>query len=212
MSKDHKSIEKQIKEACQAADYKTAASVFLQHYRNDIYNFLLGRLYNDTDAADVLSEFQENFLRGLPGFQWRCTLRSWAYRLARNAACRYVNDPHRKPERNLPLSQHIRFAEPIARPRSETEKYRRTEIKNRMRKIIREQLSDDEQMLFTLRVNRKLSWRELAVIMSDEDVTLDKTEIDRWSTLLRQRFTKLKAKLEVKLKELARDDGLLDSP
>ncbi len=207
MLKDHKNIEKRTKEAFQAADYKTATSIFLHHYRNDIYTFLLGRLsYNETDAEDVLSEFQEDFCKGLPGFRWRCTLRSWAYRLAWNAACRFLKDPYRKPERHLPLSQQSRIAQTSAGQRSETKKYLRTETKSWLCRI-RKQLTDDEQALLVLRVNKKMSWRELAMIMSDGGETLDETDINRTSARLRQRFTKVKTKI----KELARDDGMLES-
>jgi len=75
-----------------------------------------------------------------------------------------------------------------------------------MRKI-REQLSDDDQELLVLRVDRALSWRELAMVMSGKGEALDEGEINRWSTLLRQRFVKIKKRL----KELAQREGLLNS-
>lgn len=202
MSENHKNIEKRAKEAFQAEDFKAVTTIFLQHYRNDIYTFLIGRLHSETDAAEVLSQFEEDFWRGLPDFQWRSTLRSWAYKLALNAAFRYRRDPHRKPQRQLPLSQYCQLSEFIVQPRSETKKYKRTEVKNKIREL-REQLSDDERTLLVLRVDKGMSWRELAVVMLGEGETFNEAEIGRWSTLLRQRYTKVKAKL----KELASAEG-----
>lgn len=72
---------------------------------------------------------------------------------------------------------------------------------------IRDQLTDDEKTLLVLKVDKKMSWSELAMILSDEGELLDEIEINRTSVRLRQRFTKIRTML----RDLAREDGLLES-
>ena len=54
----------------------------------EILGVLAAQLRPDADGAEAFSLFAENLWRGLPDFQWRCTLRVRAYRIARNAAVR----------------------------------------------------------------------------------------------------------------------------
>ncbi|MBN1652629.1 MAG: sigma-70 family RNA polymerase sigma factor [Deltaproteobacteria bacterium] len=205
MSDKHQIVEEKAKKAFEQGDFDQAATLFIQNYGNEIYAFLLGRLPSESDASEVLSEFAENFWQGLPDFKWRSSLRSWAYTIARNAAIRYLKEPHRRRERPLSLFKQSLFIQTIAEVRSVTKKYRRTEAKNKIRQI-REKLSDEDQTLLVLRVDRQLAWRELAMIMSGQGENMGETEINRWSALLRQRFKKIKERL----KKLARDEGLLD--
>ena len=39
-----------------------------------------------SDADEVFGMFSEKLCAGLPGFEWRCRVKGWAYMLARNAA------------------------------------------------------------------------------------------------------------------------------
>jgi len=205
MSEQHKIIEEQAKEAWMAKDFVTAATVFIQNYGGEIYAFLLARLPDEEEASEVLSEFAEDFWKGLSNFQWRSSLRTWAYTLARNAAIRYLKEPRRRRERCVSPTQQNRFFATVAEMRSATKKYRRTEMKSRVREL-RERLSDEEQVLLVLRVDRQLAWRELAMVISGQGENMEESEINRWSALLRQRFKKIKDRL----KEMARDEGLLD--
>lgn len=200
----HEQIEERVREAFQAQDLDAAATVFIQQYGGEILAFLIGRLRGESDAAEVFSDFAEDFWRGLPGFQWRTSLRSWAYTLARNAANRYATAPHRKPARNIPLSQKSRFTMEVERLRSATRRHLRTEVKSKMREL-RERLSEEDQTLLILRVDRQLSWRELAGIMSGQGEGMDDAELDRWSARLRQRFQVIKERL----RDLAKAEGLL---
>jgi RNA polymerase sigma-70 factor, ECF subfamily len=199
-------IEDNAHKACANNDYDAAATIFIQHCGPEILGYILGRLSNEGDAAEVFSEFAEDFWRGLPSFEWRSSLRTWAYALARNAAYRFKKDPVRRPERNVPISQDTRFGQSVAHLRETTLKWRRTEMKSKIR-LLRERLSDDEQTLLVLRVDRQLSWRDLAIVMSGQTGKLDETELARWSTNLRQRFKKIKERL----RKFAQEEGLLDS-
>jgi DNA-directed RNA polymerase specialized sigma24 family protein len=60
--------------------------------------------------------------------------------------------------------------------------------------LLRAELTDDEQELLTLRIDRELEWEEIAAIL------------DATSSALRKRFERLIPRLE----QMARERGLLD--
>ena len=80
----------------------------------------------------------------------------------------------------------------------------RTDVKDRFA-ALRETLSPEEQSLLVLRVDRELSWDDVARIMYDGDDDNDE-ELKRHTTNLRQRFRQLKIRLE----EWAKNEGLAD--
>ncbi len=59
---------------------------------------------------------------------------------------------------------------------------------------LRAQLEPDEQMLLTLRLDRELDWREIAVVLEDEPPA-DDAAVTRAAAALRKRFERIKEKL-----------------
>jgi len=129
-------------------------------------------------------------------------VRGWLYTLARNAASRYVTNPHNRPERNLSVSAHTSVSALIQQARSPTQAHQRTETKDRVR-ALRQQLSIEDQTLLILHVDRGLSWRELAVVMHEHGEQLDDEALTREASRLRKRFERLKS-------ELALAEGLIE--
>jgi RNA polymerase sigma-70 factor (ECF subfamily) len=192
-------VEAAIREAHQRGDFQTAAQRGLEQYKIEVYSFLYARLRSEVDAHEVFGQLGEDIWRGIAAFEWRCSFRTWLYTLARHAALRFERAPtNRARER---LSQ---VSEPVAVPRSRTRPYMRTDIKDRFA-AVRETLSADEQSLLTLRIDRNLSWEEVARIMYDGDDCDDAT-LARHATNLRQRFRKLRQRLQA----WARQEGILD--
>ena len=91
--------------------------------------------------------------------------------------------------------------------RTRTVAFLQTEVKSRMRQL-REQLPMEEQTLLILRVDRKLPWRELAMVMTEAGENLSIEELEGETARLRKRFQLAKDRL----KELAQKEGLLDKP
>jgi RNA polymerase sigma-70 factor (ECF subfamily) len=162
---------------------------------------MVNKLRSDADAGDVFSLFAEALWRGLPGFQWRSTLRAWAYRIARNAIVRWAMAAGRKPGRNLPMSSEV--AEAVARVRSSTLVHLKTEVKSEVRRL-REELPEPDQMLLILRVDKELEWPEVASALLDDDLPAE--ELKREAARLRKRFQLVTEKLRT----LARERGILD--
>jgi RNA polymerase sigma-70 factor (ECF subfamily) len=203
MTDERAAQEQQIQEVWTAGRFDDAATAVIESYGNEILGFLIARLRSPSDGEEAFSMFAEDLWTGLPKFSWRCSLRTWAYALARNAATRYASAPQRRAARNLTLSQPGRLSELVERVRSATQIYQRTAVKDRFR-ALREQLDPDDQMLLILRVDRGMAWRDLALAMAG-DVELDDVAIERESVRLRKSFERVKAEL----KHMAEKEGLL---
>jgi RNA polymerase sigma-70 factor, ECF subfamily len=60
-------------------------------------------------------------------------------------------------------------------------------------------------MLLVLRIDRNLSWRDIAIVMEGENIGLDETLTQKAETRFRKRFERIKDKL----RELAVAQGLI---
>ncbi|HET6338408.1 MAG TPA: sigma-70 family RNA polymerase sigma factor [Polyangiales bacterium] len=197
--------EQQIRAEFMAGRLEAAASATLEMYGSEILSFLASRLRARSDAHEVFSMFAEDLWLGLPKFSWRCSMRTWSYTLARNAASRYASAPQQRLARNLTLSCPDALSAMIERARSSTQAYQRTEVKDRFR-TLREQLDPEDQTLLVLRVDRGMAWRDLAITMLG-DADVDDAAIERESARLRKTFERVKAEL----KRIAEREGLLKS-
>jgi len=198
------SVESEIRAAWEAGDHARAATRVLEAHGDELLSFLVARLRSDSDGQEAFSMFAEDLWQGLPGFGWRCSIRTWAYTLARNAASRYARAPQQRAARNLTLSRHAELSALVDRVRTRTQIHQRTDVKSKMREI-RERLAPDDQMLLVLRIDRDLAWRDLAQVMLGDSDALDEGAIDREAARLRKRFERLK----LELKRMAQDEGLI---
>lgn len=198
-------VDIDVRRAFDAGDFDAAATLFIERHGSEILGFLGSRLRNPSEAADVFSAFAEDFWRGLPRFQWRASMRSWAYTLARNAAYRHRHSPeHRRIVLTTIASNQSRFAQAVAQLRTATKMHLRSEIKHQMRSLYRA-LPDDDRSLLFLRIDKQMSWGDIARVVSGRGEEMEDAEVKQWANRLRQRFHQVKRRL----KELARAEGLL---
>ena len=165
-------LEQRIREAHERGEHERAATLALETYGREILAFLIARL-GDQQGLDVFSELQEDLWRGLPGFAWRSSLRTWVYTLAHHALLRHVAGARRRSA--LPNSAVMSAV--AQRVRTETAAYRKTEVKNRFREL-RALLSNEDQNILILRIDRKLPWRDLAIIMAGPGTSLEGAELE----------------------------------
>lgn len=196
------SVEAEVRRHWDAGDFDSATTATLRGYGQEVFSFLVARLRAEDRAADVFGQMSEDLWKSMEGFQWRCSMRSWVYRLARSAAVRFERSPAERRDRRLGLS---RVSEVVEEVRSRTLAHLRTEVKDEFQKL-RERLDPEEQTLLILRVDRDLGWNEIARVMTD-DASDDDDTLRRAAARLRQRFQTLKQRL----RELARESGLLDA-
>lgn len=200
----HPSAEQGIREACEAKEFDLAVTRAFESYGAEILSFLVARLRSRSDAEEAFSMFAESLCQALPAFEFRCTVRAYLYTLARNSANRYATEPHNRRERNLPISAHASVSQLAAQARAETMTIKRTDTKDKIRGL-RERLQQDDQTLLILHVDRALPWNEIALVMQDNEVSLEGDALARESARLRKRFERVKAELRA----MALEEGLI---
>jgi RNA polymerase sigma-70 factor (ECF subfamily) len=122
--------------------------------------------------------------------------------LARRSASQFRRREH-KHAGAQPLSQ---LSIAVDRVRTATVAYLRTAVKDRFQQL-RDQLAPEDQTLLVLRVDRGLSWLELAEVMLAETEPASEEALKTEAARLRKRFQIAKERLRV----LAEEAGLLES-
>jgi RNA polymerase sigma-70 factor (ECF subfamily) len=182
-------VESSIRQRCEAGDYPAAATGALEAYGVEIRRFLAARMRNAPDAHEVFSMFCEDLWSGLPGFAWRCTLRGWAFTLARHAELRFRASPGQRKGFEVTLPESVASE----MRRSTTAPHQRTEVKSRFREI-RSRLGQEDQLLLILRVDRSLGWRDIAHVLA-ADANPSSAELKREEARIRKRFQLIKERL-----------------
>jgi RNA polymerase sigma-70 factor (ECF subfamily) len=196
----HQGTEGKMRELCSSGAHERAATLALETHGREVLRFLIARLGVER-GEEAFSDFLLDFWRGLPKFEWRSSLRSWLYVLARHVASRELRRARHK---------HERFASPstlsalAAQLRSATPAHLKTAVKDRFR-ALREQLSEADQTLLILRIDGKLSWQELARVLHDAPGEPSEAQLEAMSVRLRQRFRSAKQRLQ----KAAQAEGLL---
>lgn len=192
-------IETRIRVVMAYADWRTAARLVLDVYGAELFGFAMAITADEPDfrtdkAEDVFAHAAGDMLRLLPSFRGDCSIRAWAYRVVRHAWLRQLREPMRR----RPLTDTPDLAE---RARTITQTFRRPEVKAAL-DAIRGDLGPEDQTLLILRVDRRLTWREIARVMSPPEVTSHDAITMRAATL-RKRFDRLKQELAARLLEVS---------
>lgn len=186
-------LEAELRHLHESKDYRGLATKAMREYGGELFRFVRASICNDQDVADVNSELWEDIWTGLPNFQWRASFRTWAYTLARHACTRHLRHPSRKKLRPLSDADLSRL-----------ENHLRTSIwylqdGTRSKLLaLRERLKPDERALIFLRVDRNMSWKEIALVMEQEG--RPESEV-----ALRKQYSRLKDQI----REMAKREGLL---
>jgi RNA polymerase sigma-70 factor (ECF subfamily) len=202
-SEDRVELERKVRSHIERRDLTGAATLVIRGYGPEIFGFLSARLRDESAAREAFAMFSEDLWRGLPEFAERSTVRVWAYALARHAAIRLQSSPHRKRERNVPLSTREVLSKLADRVRTDTAPFLRTEFKTRVA-ALRARLSEEDRTLLVLRVDRALEWGEVARVFLDPEKSVSERALTAEAVRLRKRFQLVKAKI----RKMAKDEGL----
>jgi RNA polymerase sigma-70 factor, ECF subfamily len=156
-------LDQRIRAALAGGDLDEATTLALEAYGPELLGFLLALLRSPVDAGDAFSDASIDVWRGLPGFQWQSSLRTWLYVLTRRAAYRLNRDPRRRGERAVPFSAVSRVSKLAVALRNTT--LPRLEAQADALAEIRRQLDPDDQVLLVLRVDREMAWRDIAEVL-----------------------------------------------
>lgn len=193
--------EVDIRDAWDRGEFDRAMELLLVRFGPQLFGYLSAITPRGQDR-EVFSILAEDLWRSLPRFEWRCTVRAWSFKLARNARARFLID-HSRRSRTEVLVGPAWLSALVQQTRSPTPPHLRTDVKDRFRDL-RSQLDADEQTLLMLRIDRGMSWQELAVAL---DEVRDGESDGAASARLRQRFVVVKNKLRA----IARRAGLLET-
>lgn len=177
-------LEERIFACLERDDLHGAATEAIQGYGRQILLYLTAVLRDQETAREVFSQFAEDLWKGLAGFRGESSLKTWAHRVAWHAAQRHLRDPFRRRGRRLETAEISRIAE---RVHSNTAIYLKSSVKRGMSNL-RDLLRPEERTLLILRIDRGMSWEEVAEVMAEPDEKLE-------PVVLRNRFQRLKAKL-----------------
>jgi RNA polymerase sigma-70 factor (ECF subfamily) len=197
-------LEQGIRSAWQSGDLSGAITLALRGYGPEILGVLTAVSKSEEDAREAFAQFSEDLWKGIAGFEWRSSFRTWAYGIAHNASLRTRSGKHRRVGRNVPLSETSIVSELAVEVRDRTLPYLRTEVKDEFTRL-RESLEPDDQLLLILRVDKQMSWDEIAGIVSDDTARANEAALRKKSAQLRKRFQILKEHI----RERARAMGLL---
>jgi RNA polymerase sigma-70 factor, ECF subfamily len=180
--------ESRIRKVWETGNLSGATTLALRSYGPEVLGFLVA-LNKDHDAAEqAFSLFAERLWRGMQRFEWKCSVRTWSYLLARNAAA----DVHRgeaKHRRHRAQLSDNPISEIAQEVRTATLTLLRTDSRTAFARL-RDELPDEDRALLVLRVDRELEWRDIARVLGAEEPA-----IDRETARLRKRFQAVKERL-----------------
>lgn len=185
-------VESAIRAASERRDGKAAAAAALGAYGPEILGYLLAVLRDEQRAEEVYSDFSEDVLRGLLGFRFESSVRTWLYTVARHACSRHL--AREKRQRTVALSAAPEALDLAAQARTPTPPHARTTIRNGIERL-RASLKPDDQTLLILRVDRDMAWLDIARVLSEPGASLGEAELRAESAKLRKRFERLKERL-----------------
>lgn len=189
-------FEQRIRDLHNAGRLEEAATQTLEVYGPEILGFLTAQLGQEADADDAFAQTCADLWAGLGNFEWRSSLRTWLYTVARNAAARLSSSPHRRPQNNLGVSQ---LSEVADRVRTRTAPFLRTEIKDAFARI-RASLDPDDRALLMLRVDRDMDWKDIALVLFPDEASRSPGDLSRLTARLRKRFQAVKEDVRAKAK------------
>jgi RNA polymerase sigma-70 factor (ECF subfamily) len=159
-------------------------------YGRDILLYLRGVLRDPDLTDDAFSRFSEKLWLSMEDFRGESSFAAWAYRLAWYSTKELKRGLARRRERRLADEELSQVA---AEVRETTAAWLRTAAKDRWAEL-REKLDDEERSLLLLRIERKMSWKQIATVMAEDGAPAAEAA-------LRKRFERLRTKLHLLFKE-----------
>ncbi len=185
-------VDDDVVELLRAGRREDALKAALAGYGPGVLGYLESVLGDADDARDVFQQFAEDLWEWLPAYRGG-SLRAAAYRIGRHAASRFRREAWRRRRERMRTTMASRIAASIASPESRLA----TRPKDRLERL-RASLDPDERTLLILRLDRELSWNEVAEVLSEEGDPVD-------SATVRKRFERVKERLA----KLAKAQGLI---
>ncbi len=185
-------VDEDVLELLRTGRRDEALKVVLDTYGPGILGYLESVLGDPDDARDVFQTFAEDLWDWLPSYRGG-SMRAAGYRIGRHAAARFRREAWRRRRERMRTTMASRLAASIASPESRLASKPKDWLE-----LLRAALEPDERTLLILRLDRELSWNEVAEVLSEDGAPVD-------SAAVRKRFERVKEKLA----KLAKAQGLI---
>ncbi len=185
-------LERKVRASLERGDVSDAAAAAIGGYGPELFGYMFAVSKSEDVAEDLFADLCERLLRKLPEFRWQCSLRTWAYAIARNLVCDAQRDAYRRRAREVAIADAPEVAQLAEAVRSTTLVHLRSESQRRLADL-RAALDEEDRTLLILRVDRRMSWRDVAHVMSGG--TQDEAELVRIAARLTKRFERIKQRL-----------------
>ncbi len=184
-------IDERVRALLDAGARADAATAAIRELGPSVLRYLRALLRNEADANDAFSWWAESVWTGLPGFRGDASLRTWVLRLAYHAALAVSDGAWHRRVRPFATGEASRLVATLR-----TASAVRIDRQRRKVDAAVARMTTEEQTLLSLRIDQRLSWEEVAVVLSTGTRRLD-------PKTLAKRYERLKVRLAA---ELARED------
>ena len=186
-------LDAKVRTEIARGDLARATERILREYGDELARYLRSQLPNDADALDGFQRMSEDLWKSLARFDGRCSTRTWCYMIARHTAIYIRTQPRHAHEQLVSSIPSIQQAATEMFSRSLVERAHQHEILAEAK----EALDPDDRTLLVLRIDRNLSWREIAIVLLGEDAS--DADVTKKSAALRKQFERVKDELAQKL-------------
>ncbi|HVP67934.1 MAG TPA: sigma-70 family RNA polymerase sigma factor [Anaeromyxobacteraceae bacterium] len=187
------SLERSVKELLERGDVGKASEEVIRGLGPRVLRYLRSVLRDEDQAADAFSLFAESVWQGLAKFRGDSALLTWALWIARNVALDLRRNPWNRDRQRLSTGAASALADSIR-----TRTHARWAQREEDLAVLRKGLSTEEQSLLVLRMDQRLSWAQIADVLSRDGTVVQPATVMK-------RFERLKARLG----KMARRRGLL---
>lgn len=190
-------LDDQVRSLLSAGDVQAATTLVLRELGPEVLGFLCGAV-GDSDGEEIFAALSVRLWKSLTTFEGRCSIRTWTYVLARHEISRFKRGVRRHEVGRVPLSQ---LQEELEAVRTKTRSALAT-AKQRALTALREELPPEDRMILILRVDRDLSWIDIALAFAGNPEKVSEEELKREAARLRKRFQLVKERLLLKARAL----------
>jgi len=185
-------LDAELRPLLGAERFMEATTLVLRSLGPEILGFLSAVLGN-VDGDEVFAAFSESLWRSLAAYQSKCGIRTWAYMLARQQIARHRKGARRHQQPQVRISELADVLQEVRR----TYTTRRATLTR-----LRNELSIEDRELLILRIDRELSFDEIALLFVDDPGTADEQALRREAARLRKRFQLIKEQLMTRVREI----------
>ena len=183
-------VDAELRPLLAAERFMEATTLVLRNLGPEILGFLSAVL-GDVDGDEVFAAFSESLWRSLATYRSRCGIRTWAYMLARHEISRYRKGARRHQPPRVRISELADVLQEV----HETYTTRRATLTR-----LRNELSIEDRELLILRIDRELSFDEIALLFVEDPGTPDEHALHREAARLRKRFQLIKDQLMTRVR------------